>query len=78
VFTGSFPATRAEAAACDHTVQMIVIEQRLAPCLQDGGHSDLRLEPMLAEFEQSRAGRGKEQVIDGENSRNGAIILGFP
>ena len=63
MFTGSFPATRAEAATGDHTVQMIVIEQRLAPCMQDGGHSDLRLETMLAELEQSRAGRSKEQVI---------------
>ena len=58
-------AIRGEAAAGDDAVQVMMIQQGLAPGVQHGGDAQPRAELVLSELEQRRGPRLKEQRVQG-------------
>ena len=52
------------AAAADDAVQVVVVQQGLAPGVQHGGDPQLRAEVVAAEAQQRFGGTGKEQIVE--------------
>src|SRR6266446_1911756 len=57
-------AVAGEAATGDDAMQMVMVQQRLAPGVQDGREPQLHAETVLAELQQGLAGRGKQERVE--------------
>ena len=57
-------ALQRRAAAGDDAVQVVMVQQGLAPGVQHGRDAQLRAQVVAAEAQQRFGGRGKEQVVE--------------
>ena len=63
---GVFPTTsfQAQTTSGDDAMQMIVVEQCLAPGMQHCGHSDLRVEVVAAKLQKRRGYTVEQQIVE--------------